>query len=944
MKRLIALTVLSAVCFLNSTPALAREPSEPSMPYLRPVIKDCTPPAEIVEGMKDFKLDPNLMGATSTPVHLASGDLSIEDCKKELLGAKKSCRIGDIIVVNGEGTVTQKGRCDRDPKGTKAYAITNAYLNLALNQPMQQVPDYAKRVQTAVTISTFKMTSGSAPVGTPQGCPLAWHSELTRNGRQIMNIKGIGRTYNPGAPGQALHAYINFWSVQDWTDEEWVDTDDVKPINILTHETQHDVCCFISHLEDGKVSKALIGHQGAHWSLYHNTYGQLMYGANWRDEGNGTFYSIKPARGTRPLDLYLWGLIPASQVGPVFRVDTKTNKCTAKAKTLAALAKDCVGSALTKCKTNADCTNGGLCPGGTLVSPEKVCTGDTDCTSGDYCATATSGASKGKKLCHKVGLCSQPLANFDLCLEPPYYRTTGGGCTAYDDAVVQSPERIRATGVKKWTKLDQITSAVGVRVPDYTASYKTNTQLFILMTGGGVNVSQEAIDTLNRFRVDAGRHMYKVTGYRLRNINTYDGADDTGLWEWGGVPEWKGDDELEGWTGVNLANTLAVIKQGGKVELALKDATSGITHSNLRLKGALFDAIQVKLTVPIPKGKAAKLYHGKVVLGSSGGNTELSFPVYADGKEHAVVIHPPHNMLEKFDPATLKVDASNKLDKSKITKVGGSEWTRTCKQGCIAICKSVEDETRDPKKESTYEEWRDSCTGELLQITWTKKACTSSKIKTACGPYCSGPKDPVLGASAKEGWYDSCSNKLAGPYTSLTIIPVADAEAGALGGSVFIDRVDLFRVAREETEDRKIKDGEKDWDGDGLVNAYDNCPTVSNPRQIDGNDDEHGDACDDFDADGTPNALDNCPTDINSLQADEDADGVGDVCDPDFSEGCAITRGGEGAGAGASLLALLLLMAVRLRSARRKTRKAALDTAGCTFAAYLDAPTEIERR
>ena len=892
MKRLLA---ISALLTLLSTPAHGREDQPPSMPYLRPVIKNCTPPAEIQEGMKDFKLDPNLMGR---PVHVKNTDTTIEECKTELLGAKKSCRIGDIVVVNGEGAVQRKGRCDRDPKGTVAWAMTNKYLGLALNQPLQQVPDYAKRIQTAVTISTFKMTYGNAPVGTSQGCPLAWHSELSNNGAQIMNIKGVGRPYNPGPVGQALHAYINFWSVQDWTDEEWVDNDDVKPINILTHETQHDVCCFISHLENKNgtnvVSKALIGHQGAHWSLYHNTYGQLMYGANWRDEGNGTFYSIKPARGLRPLDMYLWGLVPPAQVQPIFRVDTKTNPCTASAKTLAALAKDCADSSMTACKTNTDCTNGGICPGGTLVSPEKVCTGDGDCASGDYCTAVTSGASKGLKRCHKTGLCSQALSKFDLCLDPPYYRTTGGGCTAYDDAVVQSPENIRATGVKKWTKLDQILAAVGPRSPDYTGSYKTNTQLFVLMTGGGVNVSQKAIDTLNRFRLDVSRHMYTVTGYRLRNLNTYDGADDTGLWEWGGVPEWKGDDELEGWTGVNLAKDLAVPAAGGLVELYLKDEKSGITHSNLRLKGELYDALQVKLTVPQPEGKAAKLYHGKIILGDGSSTTELAFPVYADGKEHAVVIHPPHNMLKKAD---------------------GTPWTKTCTQGCTAICTSVEDELKDPKKESTYEEWRDSCTGELLRSTWTKKACTSSKTRTACGPYCSGPKDPVLGTSAKEGWYDSCSSKLSGPYTTLTIIPVADAEAGTLTAKepVKIDRVDLFRVARELTEDKKIKDGEKDWDGDGLVNAYDNCPKVSNPRQIDGNDDDHGDACDDFDADGVANALDNCPAAINSLQSDEDNDKIGDVCDPDFSEGCGVSGAGRGEGMWAGLVGLMLLLLARRR-------------------------------
>ncbi len=934
MKRLIAITAVALLTLSLSagTTAEARGKPEPSVPYLRPVIKDCSPPKYLEKGLDQLRLDPNISGG---PVHIAAGETSIEDCKKELLTSKKSCRIGDIIVVNGEGTVYQAGRCDRDPKGTKAYRISNAYLNLALNQPAKQVSGYDKRVQTLVTASTFKMTQGSTAVGTPGGCPLAWHTELRNSRGQIMNIQGVGRKYNPGANGiNGLHALVNFWSIQDWTDEEWVNRTDVKPLNILTHETEHDVCCFITHLEKDssgvtKVSSALIGHQGAHWSLYHNTYGQLMYGANWRDEGNGTWYSIKPARGMRPLDLYLWGLMPPSSVKPVFRIDTTKKKCTATAKTLAAIAKDCADKKNNyPCKTNTDCTNGGLCPGGTVVSPEKVCTGDTDCASGDFCTVATLGASKGKKVCHKQGICSIALTKFDLCLEPPYYRTTGGGCTAYDNAVVQSPERLRIKGVKTWTSLNDILGAVGPRIPDYTKSYKNNTQLFVLLTGGGVNVTKEAVETYDRFRRDFSRHIYWSTGYRLRNTNTWDGADDTGLWEWGGVEAWQGDDELEGWSGVNLETKLAVIKDGGKVRLYLKDATSGITHSNLRLKGTLYDALQVKLTVPVPDS-GPKLYHGKIILDDGTAKTELAFPVYADGKEHAVVIHPPHKMLEKWTAASLE-DMKKKQDKQTKkdwAKISGTEWTKTCKQGCTAICKSTEDEELDAKKETTWEEWRDSCTGELLKVTATKRACTSSKLRTACGPYCSGPKDPVLGTTAKEGWYDSCNTKLTGSYTSLTVIPVAHADAAKLtvydpkdptkDKPLLIDRVDLFRAAKELTEDRLIKDGEKDWDGDGLINAYDNCPKVSNPRQIDGNDDEHGDACDDFDSDGTANALDNCPTMINSQQRDEDEDGIGDVCDPDFSEGCAVSSsGGSTAWTGAGMLAMFLLVTL----ARRRRR------------------------
>ena len=61
--------------------------------------------------------------------------------------------------------------------------------------------------------------------------------------------------------------------------------------------------------------------------------------------------------------------------------------------------------------------------------------------------------------------------------------------------------------------------------------------------------------------------------------------------------------------------------------------------------------------------------------------------------------------------------------------------------------------------------------------------------------------------------------------------------------------------------------GVPDSDGDGVPDAVDNCPNISNPGQTDGDGDGVGDACD------------NCATISNPGQEDGDNDDVGDVCD-----------------------------------------------------------------
>lgn len=116
----------------------------------------------------------------------------------------------------------------------------------------------------------------------------------------------------------------------------------------------------------------------------------------------------------------------------------------------------------------------------------------------------------------------------------------------------------------------------------------------------------------------------------------------------------------------------------------------------------------------------------------------------------------------------------------------------------------------------------------------------------------------------------------------------------------------LFKVKHPVSEATCVVSS-TDADGDGVLDALDNCPTDPNPTQDDSDADGHGDVCDacplvpnpgpnpcpttststttsttllsDGDGDGVPDIFDNCPADPNPTQADLDADGHGDVCD-----------------------------------------------------------------
>lgn len=77
-----------------------------------------------------------------------------------------------------------------------------------------------------------------------------------------------------------------------------------------------------------------------------------------------------------------------------------------------------------------------------------------------------------------------------------------------------------------------------------------------------------------------------------------------------------------------------------------------------------------------------------------------------------------------------------------------------------------------------------------------------------------------------------------------------------------------------------VEKNSSDYDGDGILNAEDNCLFVANKDQLDSNGDRVGDACD-TDLDSIPNHCDNCEDIANADQSDLNENNIGDLCEPE---------------------------------------------------------------
>ena len=177
------------------------------------------------------------------------------------------------------------------------YGDSYDFVTLASNFDLTPVPG-----AQAFAINVQNDVKG---IGNPSSRGNALFRDTARYGSagRLQNITFIGKIHQyPADPGSALpDTYTSL-------------------LQILAHEVGHRWLSYVKVLQDGASSDLLLGRDGSHWSFFFDSEGSFLEGNQIVPKSQTSFLTSRPFTGYSTLDLYLMGLIPASEVDPSFVV------------------------------------------------------------------------------------------------------------------------------------------------------------------------------------------------------------------------------------------------------------------------------------------------------------------------------------------------------------------------------------------------------------------------------------------------------------------------------------------------------------------------------------------------------------------------------------------------------------------------------------------------
>jgi len=148
------------------------------------------------------------------------------------------------------------------------------------------------------------------------GAPFGAFYQPVRNGIKGTGLPAFNNAAIYGSAGR-LQGFLHMNYVNAWPD---LSVNDIY-LDVLGQEAEHEWGAFVNANINGQASDLILGRGLAHWSFYLETDGSVMEGNGWRDNGNGTFTTIRAFDNYALLDHYLIGLRPPEEIAPFFLVD-----------------------------------------------------------------------------------------------------------------------------------------------------------------------------------------------------------------------------------------------------------------------------------------------------------------------------------------------------------------------------------------------------------------------------------------------------------------------------------------------------------------------------------------------------------------------------------------------------------------------------------------------
>lgn len=212
----------------------------------------------------------------------------------------------------------------RDEKGISVIEYSGAYDD-DLTAPRQTIAQEFYRTHADVYDFLVVFTSFNFPMSA--GAEHPGEKKLAQYMAIRNDVQGIGKAQFDGSSffgsNGVLQGYIDMSAVSGWS-RSTADANYDELLETFAHELQHRWAAYVKFRDwNGNVSSALLGRDGSHWSNLLDTQASVLYGANWRDNGDGSFTAIGTRSILSALDLYLAGLIDKSKVPPLTLIESK---------------------------------------------------------------------------------------------------------------------------------------------------------------------------------------------------------------------------------------------------------------------------------------------------------------------------------------------------------------------------------------------------------------------------------------------------------------------------------------------------------------------------------------------------------------------------------------------------------------------------------------------